>query len=538
MGGLSVREAPRGAASRRAPGARQGQGRGQGRPRPPGPRAGRMRRGIGAFPSQHLLLVVVCALLAIGLVMVLSASSVLAYAKFHDSYAYFKKQLLWVTLGLGAMLVVSRIDYRHWRRLGAPLLVASTLGLFVVLVHPGAVTAYGATRWIPIGFGITLQPAEFAKLALLLFSADVLTRKRRLIGDVRHLLVPVLPVTLVLAALVMAEPDLGTTMLLSSIAFGMLFIAGTPLPLFTAMGVAGLGGGLGLIMLAPYRRSRFFSFVNPARDYQDGGWQFIQGSRALGSGGLFGVGLGASKQKWFYVPNAHTDFIFAVIGEELGLLGTLAIVALFLVIAYAGIRVARRAPDQFGRYLAGGVTLWLVVQAVVNIGAVVGVLPITGVPLPLVSFGGSSMMVLLTAIGILLNVARQEVAEAPAPLRATLAAAAAGRRQRMPATTAAGTAAAAHALGAPPAKARARAKTKTSTRTTTTTKAKAKVQAKPKLQPKLKVQPKGQARGQAKAPAKPSTPTARRPASAPPPAPARRPGSSGRSADRSRESDR
>ncbi len=492
------------------------------------PRGARLRNGLGAFSSQHLLLVVVCALLAVGLVMVLSASSVLAYARFHDSYAYFKKQLLWVTLGLIAMLAVSRVDYRRWRRLGAPLLVASTLGLFIVLVHPGAVTAYGATRWIPIGFGITLQPAEFAKLALLLFSADVLTRKRRLIGDVRHLLVPVLPVTLVLAALVMAEPDLGTTMLLSAIAFGMLFIAGTPLPLFTAMGVAGLGGGLGLIMLAPYRRSRFFSFVNPARDYQDGGWQFIQGSRALGSGGLFGVGLGASKQKWFYVPNAHTDFIFAVIGEELGLLGTLAIIGLFLVIAYTGIRVARRAPDPFGRYLAGGITLWLVVQAVVNIGAVVGVLPITGVPLPLVSFGGSSMMVMLTAIGILLNVARQEVAEAPAPLRATMAAAAAGRRR--PAAVTAASSAMPGLAGARTTSTKAKASAKASAKAN----AKAKVQSKPQSKPQSTSQ--GKAHGQPKAP---GNPAARRQAPAPSASARRpRPPGTGRSADRSRESDR
>jgi cell division protein FtsW len=440
-------------------------------PRRPG--ALGLRRGLGALPSQHLLLAAVLALCAVGLVMVLSASSVLAYARYHDSYAFFKKQLLWVALGLVAMLAVSRIDYRRWRRLGAPLLVASVLGLLAVLAHPAAVTAYGATRWIPVGFGITLQPAEFAKLALLLFSADVLTRKRRLFRDVRHLLVPVLPVTLLLAALVMAEPDLGTTMLLCAIAAGMLFIAGVPLPLFSAMSVAGLAGGLGLIMLAPYRRSRFFSFVNPAADAQDGGWQFIQGSRALGSGGLFGVGLGASKQKWFYVPNAHTDFIFAVIGEELGLLGTLAIIGLFLLIAYAGIRVARRAPDQFGRYLAGGITLWLVVQAVVNIGAVVGVLPITGVPLPLVSFGGSSMLVLLTAIGILLNVARQEVAvEARAPLRATVAATVrAARRRAAPATV---TASAMPGLGTttqrtPRSAPRANATTKATTKTNATT---------------------------------------------------------------------
>jgi cell division protein FtsW len=383
-----------------------------------------VRSALGAGSSYWLLLAVVGTLLAIGLVMVLSASSVFAYARTGDSYAFFKRQGVWVVGGVTVMLLVSRVDYRRWRRLGGPLLALATVGLVFVLIHPGAVSAYGSTRWIPIAAGVSVQPAEFAKLALLLFSADVLTRKARLLDDVRHLLVPVLPVTVVLAALVMLEPDLGTTLLLSAIAFGILFIAGTPLLLLGAVGALGLLGGLGLIMSADYRRSRFFSFLDPAADSQGGGYQFIQGRLALGSGGLLGVGLGASRQKWSYVPNAHTDFIFAIIGEELGLLGTLAILLLFLALAYAGVRVARRAPDPFGRYLAGGVTVWIVVQALVNIGAVVGVLPITGVPLPLVSFGGSSMLVLLAAVGMLLNVARQEVWRAP--VRVTPA----GRRRR------------------------------------------------------------------------------------------------------------
>jgi cell division protein FtsW len=376
---------------------------------------------LGAGSTYWLLLAVVGTLLTIGVVMVLSASSVFAYARTGDSYSFFKRQLLWVAAGLAVMLFASRVDYRRWRRLGAPLLVGATLGLLFVLVHPGAVTAYGATRWISVAPGVTVQPAEFAKLALLLFSADVLARKARLLGDVRHLLVPVVPLTVVLAALVMLEPDLGTTMLLCAIAFGILFVAGTPLVLLGGIGSLGLAAGLGLIMSADYRRVRFLSFMDPAADPQNGGYQFIQGRLALGSGGLLGVGLGASRQKWSYVPNAHTDFIFAIIGEELGLLGTLSIVLLFIAFAYGGVRVAQRAPDPFGRYLAGGITVWIVVQALVNIGAVVGVLPITGVPLPLVSAGGSSMLVLLAAAGMLLNVARQEVWPVRASVLATTA---------------------------------------------------------------------------------------------------------------------
>jgi cell division protein FtsW len=390
------------------------------------------RRGplLGAGSTYWLLLAVACALLVIGLVMVLSASSVFALARQGDSYAYFKRQLMWVATGVVVMLVVSRIDYRVWRRLGTPLLVVATAGLIYVLVHPSAVSAYGSTRWISMPGGLTFQPAEFAKLALLLFSADVLTRKARLLGDVRHLLVPVLPLTMLLAALVMLEPDLGTTLLLCAIAFGLLFVAGTPLLLLGGIGTLGLSAGMALIMSADYRRTRLLSFMDPAADPQNGGYQFIQGRLALGSGGLLGVGLGAGRQKWSYVPNAHTDFIFAIIGEELGLLGTLSILLLFVAFAYAGVRVAQRAPDPFGRYLAGGITVWIVVQALVNIGAVVGVLPITGVPLPLVSFGGSSMLVLLAATGMLLNVARHEVWSVRAPVIATTTTAAAERRGR------------------------------------------------------------------------------------------------------------
>jgi len=381
------------------------------------------RRGLAAWSTYYLLLGAVGTLLAFGVVMVLSASSPTAYASTGDSYTVFKRQATWVLLGLVVMVITSRIDYRRWRRVGAPVLAVAILGLVYVALHPGAVGAYGSTRWIKVLPGVTVQPSEFAKLGLLLFAADVLTRKTRLLGDVRHLLVPLLPLTVLLAALVMVQPDLGTTLLICSITFGLLFIAGTPLPLLTFISTVGLTAGLGLIMAAGYRRQRLVSFLDPAADPRNTGWQVIQGRFALGSGGLLGVGLGASKQKWSYVPNAHTDFIFAIIGEELGLVGTLAILVLFAAIAYAGIRAARRAPDIFGRYLAGGITLWIVVQALVNIGAVVGVLPITGVPLPLVSAGGSSMLVLLAAAGILLNVAKQEVWRTRAPVRATVAAA-------------------------------------------------------------------------------------------------------------------
>jgi len=388
---------------------------------PDGPaRALAARRGRRPTPasgsSYYLLLAVVGTLLATGLVMVLSSSSVMAFARTGDSYVYFKKQATWAVAGVAVMLAVSRVDYRRWRRLGAPLLVVSAGMLVFVLVHPSAVSAYGSTRWIAVG-GLTFQPAEFAKLSLLLFSADVLVRKERLFGDVRHLLVPVLPVMLALALLVLAEPDLGTTMLLCAIAFSLLFLAGAPVAVLTGLGLLGLTAVF--TTLRGYQRARLTSFLDPGADYQAAGYQLIQGRLALGSGGLLGVGLGQSYAKWSFLPNAHTDFIFAIIGEELGLVGSLAVIALFITLAYAGVRVARRAHDSFGRYLAGGITVWIMVQALVNIGAVVGVLPITGVPLPLVSSGGSSMLVLLAAVGMLLNVARQEAWRSRAAVVAT-----------------------------------------------------------------------------------------------------------------------
>lgn len=381
--------------------------------------------------SYYLILALVGTLLAVGLVMVLSASSVAAFARTGDSYLYLKRQAVWAGAGVVLMLAVSRVDYHRWRRLAVPLLLLSFLLLVVVLVHPAAVRAYGSTRWIRVG-PVTVQPAELAKLALLLFSADVLVRKERLLGDVRHLLVPVLPVMLALALLVLAEPDLGTTMLLCVIGFAMLFLAGTPLRVLGAVGLVGLLGGL--TTMRGYQRARLTAFLDPAADPQRSGFQLIQGHLAFGSGGLLGVGLGQSRQKWSFLPNAHTDFIFAVIGEELGLLGTLTVLAMFITLAYAGVRVARRSADPFGRYLAGGITVWIVVQALVNLGAVVGLLPITGVPLPLVSAGGSSMLVLLAAVGMLLNVARREVWRPLAPVRATMAPAdRRGRRRPAPA---------------------------------------------------------------------------------------------------------
>jgi cell division protein FtsW len=361
--------------------------------------------------SYYLIASASALLLGLGLVMVLSASSVTSYARSGSSFSVFVKQLMWVGIGLPLMLFASRMSTRSLRLLAYPLLLAGVGGLGLVLVPGFGVSAFGATRWIGVG-SFTLQPSELAKLGLALWGADLLVRKRRLLREWRHLLIPLLPVATILTGLVMLEPDLGTTLVFVAILMTLLWVVGSPARLF-----AGLLALIGMLVTylavaEPYRLQRLASFADPFKDSQDTGWQAVQGLYALASGGWWGVGLGASREKWSYLPNAHTDFILAIIGEELGLVGTLLVVVLFGVLAYGGIRVAQRSADPFARLVAAAITAWLIGQALINMGAVVGLLPITGIPLPLISFGGSSLLLTMLAIGILLALAKTEPAAA------------------------------------------------------------------------------------------------------------------------------
>jgi len=370
--------------------------------------AEKTRARAGASTRSYLLVILVTGiLLGFGLVMILSASSVSSYTRYGSSFLFFKRQLVWAALGVAGGIVTSRVDYRRWRSAGWILLLV-TIGGLVLVLHPAFGTrAGGSARWI--GFGsIRVQPSEIAKLALLLVAADICVRKQGKMTTLREVAVPLGIVSFLVAALIMLQPDLGTMLIIAMIIFVVIFVGGVPLPLLGSIGLMCSLGAVGLALTEGYRRARLFSFLNPFRDPLNAGYQSVQSLIALGSGGFFGVGLGASRQKWLYVPNAHTDFIFAILGEELGLIGTLAVIALFVGFAYAGIRIARRAPDPFGRLVASGITVWIVGQAIVNMGAVTGLLPITGVPLPLVSFGGSALVISLTAIGILANIARQE----------------------------------------------------------------------------------------------------------------------------------
>jgi cell division protein FtsW len=377
-------------------------------------RAATARVPLPARPLTSYYLVLGSALLlaGIGLVMVLSASSVTSYRSSGSSFTVFQKQLLWVVLGLPAMWLAVRVPVKAIRVLAWPLLALSFVGLLLVFVPGiGAPPVNGATRWIRLG-PITAQPSEIAKLALILWGADLYARKDALLDDWRHVVIPLLvPVTGLLALLVMAEPDMGTTLVMLAVAFALVWVAGAPAKVVGFLATAGVSLVTLLAVVEPYRFARLVGFVDPCATAQrlSNGYQGCQGLYAVGSGGWFGVGLGQSRQKWSgYLPNAHTDFIFAIIGEELGLAGTLLVLLLFAVLAYAGIRVAQRSRDPFVRLAAAGITAGLMVQAMVNMATVTGLLPITGIPLPLISFGGSSLGVSLFSIGILAAFARNE----------------------------------------------------------------------------------------------------------------------------------
>jgi cell division protein FtsW len=362
---------------------------------------------VHSTPTAFLLLLAVLVVLnLIGLVMVLSASSVNALEHQGSPYYYFAKQALWSGLGAVVFVAVLRVDYRRWRHISIPVLGVSIALLLLVLIPGIGVNANGSSRWLALG-GFGIQPSEFAKLGVLLFAADLLARRSKMMGDTRITLRPVIVVLVAVAGLIMMQPNLGTTIVLAAITFAILFAAGVPWgPLLTYGGVGTALAGVAAFG-KDYRRARLLAYMDPWKDPLNTGYQTLQSYYSIGSGGWFGVGLGASRAKWGWLPYAHTDFIFAVIGEELGLVGALLVVSLFVTLGYLGMLAAVWAQDPFGRLLAVGITTWFCVQAFVNIGAVIGVLPITGVPLPFISFGGSSLLATMAAAGVLCNVAKQ-----------------------------------------------------------------------------------------------------------------------------------
>ncbi|MBB6172451.1 cell division protein FtsW [Nocardiopsis mwathae] len=375
--------------------------------------------------SYYLIFGSSALLIALGLVMVWSSSMVDSYTETGSALSLFRKQVVAAAIGLPLLVVASQLPLRVLRVIGYPAMIVS-VALLIITMFKGEEYGAGAMRWLEIG-GVTVQASEPAKLAFAMWGANVLARKEELkqLTDWRQLLMPLLPGCGVLVLLVLIGTDLGTSFVLLTIFLSLLWVVGAPTRLIA--GMIGLVAALAAIMIAvePFRKGRLTSFLNPEADPTGAGYQLLHGLYALGSGGVFGRGIGGSFEKWGVLPHPESDFIFAIIGEELGLIGTLLVVGLFGVLGYAGLRVASRAKEPFVRLAATSLTAWIVVQAMVNIGTVIGLMPITGIPLPLVSAGGSSLIPTMLALGVLLALAKNE----PAARRA-LAARGPSRAQR------------------------------------------------------------------------------------------------------------
>ena len=347
----------------------------------------------------------VLALVSIGVVMVYSASAIIAADRFGDPFFFLKKQLFWALLGVGCLWAAMAFDYRRLERFVVPLLVLSLVLLVLVLVPPFGQAINGTRRWFRVG-PLSFQPVELAKFSLVLYLASFLTRRQELIQSFGKGLLPLLLMAGAMATLTIVQPDLGNSLTLLVLTLGLAYLAGARPLHMAAIAAAGLPVVAALIAMKPYRWRRMVAFVNPWDDPQGSGFQIIQSFLALGSGGWFGRGLGESKQKLFYLPEPYTDFIFAILGEELGLIGAAVVVTLFALLIWRGLRVGLRAPDAFGSYLALGLTLMLATQTVVNLGVVMGALPTKGLPLPFVSFGGSALCMTMFSAGVLLNISQ------------------------------------------------------------------------------------------------------------------------------------
>jgi cell division protein FtsW len=362
--------------------------------------------------NLSLLLAPTALLTVIGLVMILSAGSISAVEGYGTSFWYFNRQTLYAAAGLVGLVVAARVPYTFWRRAAIPMLLA-LVPVMLLTLHPALGSSlYGASRWIDLG-PITLQPSEFAKLLMVCAAAAILSRPWKQLHRPRDAFLPLGPLLAVVAGVVMLQRDLGTTVVICGSVFLLLFTAGLRL---RHLVWASLGGAIAVaffIFGTAYRRTRFLeAWLAWELDPSGAGWQLQQGLIALGSGGWLGVGLGNSRQKWDYLPNAHSDFVFAVLGEELGLIGALSVLCLFGMLLFAGIRIAMSAPDTFGRLLAAGITGWIGLQTLVNLGAVTGLSPITGVPLPFLSFGGTALVVTLAGVGVIASVALEGVRSA------------------------------------------------------------------------------------------------------------------------------
>lgn len=344
-------------------------------------------------------------LICIGIIMIYSSSSIYAWERYKDSAFFLKRHISFVLIGAVLTFLFMAIDYKVLRKYAKPLLIISFILLLLVLIPGIGREVSGARRWFRFKF-ISFQPSELANLAIIIYVADFIARKGSAITTFIKGFLPPMLILGAMGLLMLAQPDLGTTVAISSVIFIMLFVAGTRVLYLLSLLLMSLPVLGVLILSVPYRRARILSFLNPWLDPKGGGFQIIQSQIALGSGGIFGVGLGHSKQKLFYLPAAHTDFIFSIIGEELGIIGTVGVVILFIIFIHQGIKILKNIPDKFGYFLALGLLSMISLKAVINIGVSCGLLPTKGLPLPFISYGGSSFIFDMISVGILMNIAR------------------------------------------------------------------------------------------------------------------------------------
>lgn len=408
-------------------------------------------RGHAEGPTKIFagLLAVVVGLLVLGVIMVLSASASLSVSTSDSVWSLFRGQLIWAAAGSLLMVLAIAVDYRHLRRFAVPLTVAAAALMAAVQWSGLGLTFNGATRWLAIG-PFSLQPSEIAKLALVVFVADLLSRPARSIDDTRATIRPVLVVSGFFLLLLVLQPHLGAILVIGVMVAMMMFLAGAKLLHLAAISACGLLVTGFMVLGTPWRRARFLAFRDPWADPADTGFQQLQSLHAITVGGLDGVGLGDSRAKWGFLPYAHSDFIFAIIGEELGFIGATVVVFAYAAAAVLGFAAAMRAPDRFGMLLAVGITTWITVQALINLGGVLALMPVTGVTLPFLSFGGSSLLVTLAAMGVLLNIAMSGQRSQPARAAARRRPARAAARRQPTRATARGQQAGASARRQPP----------------------------------------------------------------------------------------
>ncbi|PLT28096.1 stage V sporulation protein E [Peribacillus deserti] len=354
---------------------------------------------------DFILIIVTLGLLAVGLIMVYSASAIWADYKFNDSFFFAKRQILFAGVGILAMFFIMNVDYWTWRTWSKVLLIVCFVLLIAVLIPGVGMVRNGSRSWIGVG-AFSIQPSEFMKLAMIAFLAKFLSERQKYITSFKSGLLPALSLVFVAFGFIMLQPDLGTGTVMTGTCIVMIFVSGARISHFSWLGLMGVAGFVGLILSAPYRIKRITSFLDPWQDPLGSGFQIIQSLYAIGPGGLFGLGLGQSRQKFFYLPEPQTDFIFAILSEELGFIGGSFVILLFALLLWRGIRISLGAPDLYGSFLAVGIIAMVAIQVMINIGVVTGLMPVTGITLPFLSYGGSSLTLMLMAIGVLLNISR------------------------------------------------------------------------------------------------------------------------------------